>query len=1079
MVIHRPHILLTSLAAAAVLTAGALVGAPLAAGAPPKPATQPTAGGSTSAGLGRHDRDLLAKAVRERKPTVSLILLTDRRGTGSVLASVRRLGGRPVKQLDRVGYLNVRVPTAAVSKVAALAGVRAVDLDETIPLPDPRPGGSARARTPLVAVAPPDATTPDSNPYLPTNEIGAVDFTAANSAWDGRGVTIGILDSGVTPDHPALATTTTGEPKLVDWFNATDPVGDQDPNWLPMPVTVTGPSFTFGGRDWTAPAGTFRINQISESSYLGTELLGDLDRDRVTGATWGVLYEPETHDIRVDVDQDLDFTDEQVLRPYVEARQFGYLGTDNPQTEVAERVPFTVEYREDVGGVAGNDYVGIGIIGSLHGTHVAGIAAANGLFGGSMNGVAPGAKLVSARACIGDGCSLAALTNGLVELVANRGVDVVNISLGVLQAVNDGSSGLAELYNRLVHDYGVQLVLSGGNNGPGLNSVSDPGVAADVLAVGASISKATWLANYGAEVAADQQLFNFSSRGPREDGGLKPNVAAPGSAISTTPLWQPGAAVLETGYTLPAGYATLNGTSMAAPQTAGAVALLLSAARANALSVTPQQIRTAVMSAATLLPGAPVVGQGAGLVSVPGAWGVLSQLPGTQTYTVVAPVCTALSDLLPAPDSGTGLFNDCSRGQGGQVPLVPHSYDVTVTRTSGPSETQRHTLTWRGNDGTFSAPAFVDLPLGTPVTIPVTATSKWNDHSALLLIDAAETAGVDAFVAATVVAAGSIEAPRAERVKVGSVGRSRTQNIAVSVEPGTPALTVALSGVTDGSQVRFIAYHPYGLPLESTAPTSCYTNINDPQLCNATLRVYANPTPGVWEFEVEAARTTPLLDNPYTLTVRSQKVAFDPPTLTAAVPDQTPTPLSWSIVNQAAATTVRVLGDSLVSVQRVHPTIAQDEQQQHPIEVTTGSTEVAASIGNADPGANLNLSLYNCTTGTCVLAGKSANPGSVESVRVTNPTPGAWMVTVEGFAVPGGATGFDYSDSFRSRSLGGVVTDATPIALAAGASATISVTVTTSGPAAAGRQLEGTVVLAGPGSARLGQGTIVVQPPAG
>ena len=62
---------------------------------------------------------------------------------------------------------------------------------------------------------------------------------------------------------------------------------------------------------------------------------------------------------------------------------------------------------------------------------------------------------------------------------------------------------------------------------------------------------------------------------------------APGSAISSIPTWQPGGPVPETGYSLPPGYAMFNGTSMASPQTAGGVALLLSAAKASDVHVDP------------------------------------------------------------------------------------------------------------------------------------------------------------------------------------------------------------------------------------------------------------------------------------------------------------------------------------------------------------------------------------------------------------------------------------------------------------------------------------------------------------
>ena len=76
-------------------------------------------------------------------------------------------------------------------------------------------------------------------------------------------------------------------------------------------------------------------------------------------------------------------------------------------------MPFTVDYREDLSlapiGIAGTyDFVDIGISSGAHGSHVAGIVAANNMFGGQMDGQAPGAKLVSARAChFGAGCSAA------------------------------------------------------------------------------------------------------------------------------------------------------------------------------------------------------------------------------------------------------------------------------------------------------------------------------------------------------------------------------------------------------------------------------------------------------------------------------------------------------------------------------------------------------------------------------------------------------------------------------------------------------------------------------------------------
>lgn len=116
--------------------------------------------------------------------------------------------------------------------------------------------------------------------------------------------------------------------------------------------------------------------------------------------------------------------------------------------------------------------------------------------------------------------------------------------------------------------------------------------------MGASVSKDTWWADYGSRVTAHQSLFSFSARGPREDGGMKPEVVAPGAAVSSILTWMPGEGVPEAGYELPAGYGMFNGTSMASPQATGVVALLLSAASATGTKATPAALRTALMSSA-------------------------------------------------------------------------------------------------------------------------------------------------------------------------------------------------------------------------------------------------------------------------------------------------------------------------------------------------------------------------------------------------------------------------------------------------------------------------------------------------
>jgi hypothetical protein len=190
--------------------------------------------------LDAHDADLLAQAKAKGEQHVMLIVATDKGEAKDVVTELTKLGGNVAKRYDSIGYVRARVPTGSVEKAAKLPGVAAVDLNESIPLPDPAPDAKAApSGATTQAVAGPGADTPAANPFMPTHETGAVNFKQQHPTWDGRGVTIGILDSGVDLDNPALQTTSTGERKIVDWFTATDPIFDPDGTWRAMLTTVT------------------------------------------------------------------------------------------------------------------------------------------------------------------------------------------------------------------------------------------------------------------------------------------------------------------------------------------------------------------------------------------------------------------------------------------------------------------------------------------------------------------------------------------------------------------------------------------------------------------------------------------------------------------------------------------------------------------------------------------------------------------------------------------------------------------------------------------------------------------------
>lgn len=172
----------------------------------------------------------------------------------------------------------------------------------------------------------------------------------------------------------------------------------------------------------------------------------------------------------------------------------------------------------------------------------------------------------------------------------------------------------------------------------------------------------------------------------------------------------------------------------------------------------------------------------------------------------------------------------------------------------------------------------------------------------------------------------------------------------------------------------------------------------------------------------------------------------------------------------------RLAGNSLASAKVARPTISDLGQQQYPMIVAAGSTSLTARLGNpSDPGADLDLFVFDCTTGSCVLAGQGAGGSTEEVVTVSSPAAGQWVVLVDAFSVPAGTTSFDYLDQFVNPAFGSVtVTDANALR-PSGSSWTVPATVTVTSPPAAGRVITGQISAVGQDGAQFGSGMLIVQ----
>ncbi len=509
----------------------------------------------------------------------------------------------------------------------------------------------------------------DPWPYLPAGDIGAVAWRAEHPAWDGRGVVVAILDTGVDELAPGLQTTSSGVHKMLDVRDFTPegewevveadfepgvyshpdghrlegadvlpvpPVADDDlhPVYMGLiseqqfinnsdvpDVNDDGDvSDVFGFLVWSA-------SRAEAESALGAgrglDLLAGLNetaagavaRERAGRRVWLVV---------VDTDGDGRLDDEQLLRDYHVA--WDVFSLSSPHDEDSRSLmAWSVNVRDD------EDWLGRFAAPTVefhhdsgaHGSHCAGIAAGHEVGGqAGLHGVAPGAWVISCK--LGDTrLSGGATRTESMKKAYEHAVDfgeryglpvVVNMSFGINSVEEDDDTIGGWLDELLAEHPGFYVCTSNGNEGPGLSTSGIPATSRSVIAAGAYLSREAARELYQADLPVNT-LFAFSSRGGEAP---KPDVVAPGTALSTVPGFVDGSA-------------RFHGTSMASPQTAGAVACLLSAALQEDLSVHWGMIKRALIAGATRVPGLALFEQGGGLVDIQGSWRVLRDLARSES----------------------------------------------------------------------------------------------------------------------------------------------------------------------------------------------------------------------------------------------------------------------------------------------------------------------------------------------------------------------------------------------------------------------------------------------------------------
>jgi len=230
--------------------------------------------------------------------------------------------------------------------------------------------------------------------------------------------------------------------------------------------------------------------------------------------------------------------------PQIQADKVWEIGVTGKGIDVAvidtgihdEHPSLTVETEIDYTGEGTDDLNG-------HGTHVAGIIAST---DSTYRGVAYDADLFNVKVLNRFGSGFGSDVIKGIEWAVDNGAEVISMSLGAEIETCDGTDAISQAVDKAV-SRGIVVVVAVGNSGPDSGTITSPGCSKKGIAIGA--------------VDSEDNVPSFSSRGPTDDGRVKPDLVAPGVTITST--WNDNS------------FKSLSGTSMSTPHVSGVAALLL------------------------------------------------------------------------------------------------------------------------------------------------------------------------------------------------------------------------------------------------------------------------------------------------------------------------------------------------------------------------------------------------------------------------------------------------------------------------------------------------------------------------
>ena len=439
-----------------------------------------------------------------------------------------------------------------------------------------------------------DFGTIDENAlYLAKKDFGILDFWKKYPKADGRGVIVGVIDDGISPNQIGFSQTSTGERKFL--------AKTSQSSFSTYPLTEGEEGFTA---------------IIKEGAGFSGKL--DLNQDGVIG-TINSTVSADGKKVCLDLDLDEKFSTEECKGTFKKSGEFFVLPKKKTMVILAE---VDLEKKE------------IKILqpetdGDSHGEGVASVMASyrQGNLPG-FDGVAPGAQIAD--------YDLSENTNKPVEneytlgtfllaldWLAKEGAEVANVSYSLFYTNAKSQAFMARALAAIVEKHNIVISFSAGNNGPGLGSLNRRMMyPSSVMVAGAYVSKELDERVWGTTGLPEEgRVVYYSSRGAGA-GSIGPTMISPLSSLTHS--------------SSSTGYRAFNGTSSASPALAGAAAVLISAIKQENLKVHADTVVQAMRLSSKRLENEPFISQGYGLPQIEKALSIYRDLINGQKFSSVA-----------------------------------------------------------------------------------------------------------------------------------------------------------------------------------------------------------------------------------------------------------------------------------------------------------------------------------------------------------------------------------------------------------------------------------------------------------